>query len=185
MRLKNFGFLILPALLFVMSSCLGGDDTEDYSEWMKQNLSYLEEKEAETESGKAKYEKIIPSWDKASYILLKWHNNRSETEKNLTPLFNSTCDVKYLLTNIKGDTIDSSYAIKQYGDSIFRCKPNEMVTGFAIALSNMHVGDSVTAILPYYTGYGAFGSRSVLPFSTLIFQIKLKSIYSFDSEQTE
>ncbi len=173
MRIKKFGFLLLPTLIFGMSSCLSDDKQEDYSGWRQENISYIEKAEAETANGKAKYEKIIPKWDKSSFVLMDWHNDRTETERNLSPLDNSTCNVKYLLTNIKGDTLDSSYALT---DSIFKCKPNEMITGFWIALTNMHIGDSVTTVIPYTAGYGAYGSGSVPPFSTLIFQIKLLSI---------
>ncbi len=49
-----------------------------------------------------------------------------------------------------------------------------------IATTNMLPGDSVTAIIPYTSGYGISGSNSVLPYSTLIFQIKLDKILSYD-----
>ena len=160
---------MLPTLIFGMSSCLSGDKQEDYSGWRQENISYIEKAEAETENGKAKYEKIIPKWDKSSFVLMDWHNDRTETERNLSPLDNSTCNVKYLLTNIKGDTLDSSYALT---DSIFKCKPNEMITGFWIALTNMHIGDSVTTVIPYTVRLRCLRLRFGPPFSTLIFQIE-------------
>lgn len=184
MRFSKFGFLALPALIFVMSSCLSDDDEDrDYSEWRKQNTEYIEKAEAETTpSGAKKFEKIVPPWDVSSFVLMQWHNNRLETENNLKPLDNSTVDLKYMLTNIDGDTIDSSYNLTTWGDSIYQCQPNAMVTGFWIAVTNMHVGDSVTAIMPYTAGYGIYGSGSVLPYSTLIFQIKLVGIKGLEMQ---
>lgn len=165
-----------------MSSCLNDEEQEDYLEWRQENLAYIDNAAAETSSdGKAKYEKIIPFWDQSSYVLMRWHNDRSKTANNLRPLDNSTCNVKYLLTDIEGDTIDSSYSLTQYGDSIFQCQPTGMVTGFWVALTNMNIGDSVTAIMPYTAGYGVYGSGSILPYSTLIFQIKLVDIPSFET----
>ncbi len=147
---------------------------------MKQNLEYISNAEAETGAdGKKVYEKIVPAWDKASFTLMRWHNDRALTASNLTPLDNSTIKVKYLLTNIEGDTIDSSY---RQTDSLYQCRPCDMITGFWIATTNMHVGDSVTAVIPYQAGYGITGSNAVLPFSTLIFQIKLNSIVALESQ---
>lgn len=181
MSIKNFGFLALPSLLLLMSSCLGDDETTDYTEWRTRNLEYIGNAENEVENGVKKYEKIIPSWDKSSYVLMDWHNDRALTSNNLSPLDNSTCDVKYILKTIDGDTIDSSYSMTTYGDSIFRCQPTGMVTGFWIALTNMNVGDSVTAVMPYTAGYGIYGSGSVPPYTTLIFGIKLVGIPAFET----
>lgn len=177
MTIKNYGFLILPAALALMSSCLNNDDeSEDYKEWRQKNNEYIVSAENSKE-----YEKIVPNWDKASFTLMKWHNDRKKTEGSLKPLDNSTIAVKYLLTNIEGDTIDSSYKMTTYGDSIYHCRPCDMITGFWIATTNMHVGDSVTAVIPYTSGYGITGSGAVLPYSTLIFQIKLKSIVAWET----
>lgn len=177
MTIKNFGFLALTSILLTLSSCLNSDDDiEDYSEWLTQNTEYINKAEA---SGT--YTKLVPKWDQASFVLMQWHNDRSLTSGTLTPLDNSTIDVKYLLTNIKGDTIDSSYKLTTYGDSIFRCRPNEMVTGFWAACTSMHVGDTVTAVIPYTAGYGLSGSGSIPPYSTLIFQIKLDSIVAYET----
>lgn len=183
MTIKNFGFLTLPFAISVLalSSCLGDDPESDYSEWRTRNTDYIEKAEASTINGVKEYEKIVPAWDKASFVLLKWHNDRSQTANRLSPLDNSTINVKYLLTNIEGDTIDSSYKLTENGDSIFQCQPCEMVTGFWIATTSMHVGDSVTAVMPYTCGYGVTGSGSILPYSTLIFQIKLDSIVAFET----
>lgn len=181
MKLKRFGFLLLPLVLGVLSSCLSGDDSGDYKEWLESNLKYIEQCEAKTDGITKVYEKIVPPWDPASYTLVKWIK-RGNTGNLLKPISNSTLDVKYLLTNISGDTIDSSYGQTVNGDSIFRCKPNEMITGFWIAVTNMNVGDSVEAVIPFQCGYGMEGSSSIPPFSTLIFQIKLERIVAYDSE---
>lgn len=183
MKLKNFGFLTLPVILLALSmaSCLGEDVYNDYSEWRIQNTDFITDAEASVVNGQKEYEKVVPLWDPSSFVLMKWHNDRSKTASRLSPLDNSTINVKYLLTNVNGDTIDSSYKMTTYGDSLFQCQPCNMVTGFWIATTSMHVGDSVTAIMPYTCGYGISGSGSIPPFSTLIFQIKLDSIVAFET----
>lgn len=182
MRIKNFGFLALPALLLGMSSCLGDDNGDnDYKEWRQKNNEYIVAAENSMVGGVKEYEKVIPVWDKASFTLMKWHNDRSATADKLTPLDNSTIAVKYQLTNIEGDVIDSSYKLTEHGDSIYHCRPCEMITGFWIATTNMHVGDSVTAVIPYTSGYGVLGSGAVAPYSTLVFQIKLIEIVALET----
>ena len=181
MKLKRFGFLILPFTLLTLSSCLGDDDDSDFDldSWRAENATYITEAEAATENGVKKYEKIVPKWDPATFVLMQWHHRGNPVNK-LKPLDNSTLDVKYLLTNVRGDTLDSSYALTANGDSIFRCKPNEMITGFWAATTNMEIGDSVTAVIPYTSGYGVTGSGAILPYSTLIFNIKLVNIAAYD-----
>lgn len=179
MKLKKFGFLLLPLTLVILSSCLDGNDSnEDYTDWRNENAAFINAAEAEMLGSAKKYEKVIPKWDPATFVLMQWHKRGNPN--SLSPLDNSTLHVKYLLTNIKGDTLDSSYSNTTYGDSIFQCKPTEMITGFWVATTAMHEGDSVTAVIPYTSGYGISGSGSILPYSTLIFQIKLVSIVSYD-----
>ncbi len=178
MKLKKFGFLLLPLSLAILTSCLDNDDeSTDYTEWRTENSAYITAAEAEMLNGQKRYEKIIPKWDPATFVLMQWHKRGNPN--SITPLDNSTLNVKYLLTTIKGDTIDSSYSKT---DSLFTCKPCDMITGFWAATTVMHQGDSVTAVIPYTSGYGIGGSGAVLPFSTLIFQIKLDSIIAYDKQ---
>ncbi len=177
MKLRKFGFLALPMALALLSSCLGKDDDDvDLQGWISENAEYITK--AEEGGG---YDKVVPKWDPATFVLMKWHRHGNSVNR-LKPLDNSTIDVTYLLTNVRGDTLDSSFSQTTYGDSIFRCRPNEMITGFWAATTNMNIGDSVTAVIPYTSGYGITGSGSVLPYSTLIFNIKLVDIPGFDSK---
>lgn len=174
---RNLGLIPVVGLCMAMaglSSCFHDNDGDkkDYSEWREENTKFIESAAIETVNGKLKYEKIIPIWDKSVYALMHWYNERP-TKPGLSPISNSTVDVRYVLTDIKGDTLDSN--------SSFRCRPIDMVTGFQIALTNMETGDSVTAIMPYTAGYGEYSYGSVLPYSTLIFTIKLDSIVAYQS----
>ena len=57
---------------------------------------------------------------------------------------------------------------------------NENVEGWLIALTHMHVGDSCTVVIPYQQGYGSTKKTDVLvPFSTLVFGMKLVDIYKY------
>lgn len=172
---------ILP-LCVAMTSCLGDDDpTIDYNAWMQENDKYVQTK-ADTvgADGKKVFEKIEPVWCPGVYVLAQWHNDRSKTAGNLVPLDNSTVDVIYECTYIDGTMIDNSYKNTANGDSIYRCKPNSNIVGFWSMLTNMHVGDSVTCIMPMAAAYGESPSNGILPYSTLVYNMKLKRIHAYE-----
>lgn len=171
--------LLLPAL--ALSSCLG-DDSDPYKDWRHANNKYLQEKENSIVDGKMEYNRISPSWQPGAYVLMKWHNDRALTEKNLVPLFNSTVDMKYELELVDGQKIEDSYSATT-GDSIFQTKASEVVVGWQIAMMQMHVGDSVTLIVPWQYGYGATTNGNIKAYSTLIFHMKLKGIPYYQREE--
>ena len=168
MRLNRIFPLAVVAALLILPSCLGNSESSNYSEWRQLNQNYYDSIATLTEDGRIIYEQITPVWDRSFTVLMRWHNNKDENPSFVTPLSTSTCHVKYTLTTIYGDTLDSS--------SAFKCVPNNMVTGFMAALTNMRVNDTVTAVIPYTAGYGAYGYGNVLPYSTLVFGIRLDSI---------
>lgn len=168
MKLSRIFPLTLMAAILLLPSCFHDDNqTTDYTKWRELNQKYLDSIETVMADGSLVYQKITPKWDNSFSVFLKWHGT-NENPSDVTPLSTSTCHVKYTLTNISGDTIDSSAS--------FTCVPNSMITGFMAALTNMRVNDTVTAVIPYTAGYGAYGSGNVAPFSTLIFGIRLDSI---------
>lgn len=161
--------LVIGASFCILPACLDNEtDLSNYTEWKALNQKYIDSIATLTEDGRLAYSEITPAWDNSFSVWLKWHNNREENKSYITPLSTSTCHVKYTLTSIKGDTLDSS--------SSYTCIPNNMVTGFMAALCEMRVNDTITAVIPYTAGYGAYGSSAILPYSTLIFGIRLDSI---------
>ena len=176
---------ILPALMALLiapwlTSCLGGDDDKyDYTAWKNENETYFTRMEDTIGSdGKKVFEKITPVWAPGVSILAQWHNDRSLTASNLVPMDNSTCDVVYECYYVNGTMLDASY--KHYSDSIFKCQPNTNIVGFWTMLTNMHVGDSVTCVIPMNAGYGTSSSQGVMPYSTLIYHMKLKAISAYE-----
>lgn len=171
--------LALP--LLALTGCgLDSDDSDiqDSKEWRNKNTAYLIEAESKTEGETKEYEKVTPSWMPTGYVLMKWHNDRELTKDNLVPLYNSTVEMIYDGELITGTVFDRSS--NNFADAIFRAQPSQTIAGMAIALTNMHVGDSVTAIIPYELGYGANGSGSIRGYSTLIFHMRLKGIAAYE-----
>lgn len=70
---------------------------------------------------------------------------------------------------------------KVFDDALGRGYPvafriNELISGFQIALVNMHIGDHWLVYIPAEMGYGMRGDSTIPGGSTLIFEIKLASI---------
>lgn len=165
-------------MAFAMNGCLGDDDSSlDYAEWRTRNDEYVTRMEALTENGEKVYTKVVPDWAPGNSVLIKWHNDRSLTQNNLYPLSNSTVNIKYEMEDIDGNALGNSYSAT---DSIYQSRPNNNIVGMWAAMTQMHVGDSVTMVIPYASAYGATGRGSILPFTTLIYHVKMKEIVKYE-----
>lgn len=166
----------------LLTSCLSDDDTPSYTDWRERNEKYVTEAQSKLDdSGNPVYTRIANEWAPSAWVLMDWHNDRSLTSGNLQPRDNSTVNVKYAVKDIDGNLLDSSYSMSTAaGDSIYQCKPSQNIVGFWRALTAMHVGDSVTVVIPWVAAYGVMGSGSIKPYSTLLFDIKLVDIPAFE-----
>lgn len=82
-----------------------------------------------------------------------------------------TCHYKGSL--ISGKVFDETFT--SHCPAAFRV--NELISGFQIALTNMHIGDHWRVFIPSTMGYGSRGAGRDIPGgSTLIFEIQLIAI---------
>lgn len=171
MRKKAIATLLGMAALALLPSCLKSE-VDEYDAWREVNDHYLDTLDT---SG---YTKIVPAWAPYHYVYMKWYNDRAETVNNLVPIHSSTVNTYYTLYNIAGDTIQST--MTNGVQSVFQTAVSNTVVGFQIALTNMHVGDSVRVIIPYNAGYGSSVSNSMKPYTNLIYDLKLLSIPAYE-----
>ena len=150
--------LCLSALIAIVSSCKldpEEDAWEYYEDWRNENQTWLH-----------------------------YFNDRNATAGNLSPLYTSTVDIKYKGQLYNDVAFDSSYTQTAYGDSIARSQVNGFISGFSIAMMDMHVGDSCEVLIPYQQGYGSTGSYlgevPIYPYSNLKFHIKLVDIPGYE-----
>ena len=177
--------LSLLGLVFAGTFSACGDDDDDleqYREWIVSNNKWIKAKEAELnpETGEPMYVKVVPSYDVGAYVLMRWINDRKETEKNLSPYYTSTVDVKYIGYLYDGTPFDSSYLLTSNGDSIFRTDVKSVIQGWQIALQMMHAGDSCEVIIPFQSAYGNTGSGDIMPYSNLRFNMRLKDVHKYE-----
>ena len=158
------------------------DTWEYYKEWRDANNAWLEEQQSKTdEDGNPYYKKVIPEFDQSAYVLMHYFNDRKKTEGNLSPLYSSTVDVKYIGRLYDDEPFDSSYLQTTYGDSIYRVAGlSNVVEGWAIALMDMRVGDSCEVIIPYQSAYGNQIREAIAPYSHLKFNLKLVDIPGYE-----
>lgn len=175
--MKYGKYLTIAAFALALTSCLKDDD--DNSDWRTLNDAYVAAAQIQEENGVKTFTEVKPIWAPDSYILMRWHNDREKTSGNLSPLDNSTVNVIYSVTDIKGNMIDNSYASTVYGDSIYQTQPCKNIVGFWAALTQMKVGDKTTVIVPYTAGYGTVDYGAIPAYSTLVYNIELRSIPAF------
>ena len=175
--MKRFFYTVIMVVvaLTLLDSCLGKNVYDEYKDWRQNNDEWYQQQAA---SGQ--YTVVTAPWDPSAQVLMRWHNDTMLTRGNLKPLISSTVDVKYHLNLYDGTPVDSSYRMTSPADSIYRTVPSNNVEGWMIALTRMHVGDSCTVIVPYQQGYGSYKQSEVLlPYSMLVFDMKLVDIYKY------
>lgn len=185
--MKNlFRFAILAMLLPMLAAlvaCNSDDDNtwEKNRDWRERNVRYFRSmRDSVDANGNLYYQTVYPDWNPSAEILVHYFNDRALTAGNLRPLYTSTCDVIYYGQLIDATPFDSSYRQTQYGKAIMRMTPQKTITGFAIALTNMHVGDSVEVLIPYELAYGDRQSNLIKPYSTLKYNMRLVDIAGYE-----
>lgn len=182
--LKNLHKVLLLSAVFSMAAALTGcfndpeSTAEKYREWKEKNEAYVAEQELLTNpDGTPYYRKIVPSWAPDAYALVHWYNDPALTENNLSPMDNSTVSITYELFDIEDKRLSDSFSST---DSLYTSRPSQNIVGVWAPLTHMHVGDSVRIIIPYQAGYGEIGNGTINPYSTLVYNIKLKKINAYE-----
>ena len=95
---------------------------------------------------------------------------RGEGDK--CPRNGNVVTVHYKGSLINGKVFDSSYE-RGYPEAF---RVNELITGWQIALTQMHVGDHWIVYIPWEMGYGKKGCGNIPGYSTLVFEMELVTI---------
>lgn len=171
--------VVLPLMAF-LTAC----DDDDANTWMEYrenreaNQLWITEQEALTNPDGSKfYDRLVPAWNKDSYILIHWFNDRAETAGNLQPMLTSSVSVWYTGRNMHGKIFDADST----STDGTKFAVNSVVQGWQVALQYMHVGDSVQILLPYDMAYDASSpSTDILPYSALQFNIRLLDVPTYE-----
>ncbi|MDO5571959.1 MAG: FKBP-type peptidyl-prolyl cis-trans isomerase [Bacteroidales bacterium] len=168
---KVYYFLFLLITSTMMTSCFD-DDSEDYEPWRLENEAYFTEVTDSLDANGVKYYNQLPNLSFPSFKVL-YHRIKSGSEDAKTPFYTSTVAVKYKGWTIDGTVFDES----NYSTFLV----NGVIPGWTTTLQKMKVGDKWRVVIPWPLAYGSNGSTSILPYSTLIFDIELLSIPKWET----
>lgn len=183
---KILWFIVVAAVIPFLPACNNDDNEYDlntFKAWKDQNEQWLKEMQAKKNpDGTPYYKTIVPSWNTGAFILMHYFNDRAETADNLSPLYTSTVDVRYIGYNCEDEPFDSSTLENAYGKlGIRRFQCNAVIQGWSIALMDMKVGDTAEIIVPYEIAYNTSNTGTILPYSNLRFNVRLDDIYRYEA----
>ena len=127
-------------------------------EYVRKNTEWLEEKSKEPGVkllDKGVYYKVLKKGD----------------EKSLVPGRSSVVTAHYTGKTINGKTFDSSR-----GGVAPAFRLRDLIPGWIIALTKMHVGDRWEIYIPASQGYGKMNQPGIPGGSTLIFDVELMGV---------
>lgn len=178
MRKLLFCAAIVAAVTIGFQSCTDNNSWDEYEKWRKANNEWYNEQLNRLNPDGSKYYSLLqPEWYPQSGVLIHYFNDRSLTAGNLQPMLTSTVSVKYHGRLYNDAGFDSTTV---GSDSVRTFQLTGVIAGWQIAITQMHVGDSVEIIVPYAQGYGYTGNGSIPPYSALKFNIGLKGVPAYE-----
>ena len=184
-------FFTLHSSLFISCSEENNEEGE-FDNWKERNDRMTDQWAARTDG--SWYRKIltytkneqVSGIENSDYIYVELLEQGSGTE---CPIFTDGVRVAYRGRYIPTKSYADGYVFDQtfLGDFDWKTarmvdfSPSDVVTGFATALMNMHIGDRWRIYVPYQLGYGASGSSSssqAIPgYTNLIFDVALQNFW--------
>ncbi len=169
---KSLFFSVLTFVFVVVVACNSNDPAVIYSDWIKQNTAYFNN--MKDSAGFVNY--VIPNSGGLSYYykILKPGNPDS-----ISPIPASVVKVNYCGKLINGKTFDSTYSgnspLNNSTASPLVFSLQGTIVGWELNLIQMKPGEIRTVVLPMELCYGPYPMGSILPYSTLRFDIQLIS----------
>lgn len=184
--MKKFPFLLL--LAFAAASLLSACNDDEgktvwsaYRAYREANNDWLLEQQRRTNpDGSPYFSTVVPAWDPSAFVLIHYFNDTTLTRQNLSPLYTSTIDTRYIGRYYNGEAFDSSTLATKYGPGIFRTDLRDVIKGWTIAFERMHVGDTAEIIIPWQQAYGESTSSAIPPYSNLQFNVRLVDIHAYE-----
>ena len=172
---------IIPTALLVLiaapvfTGCADDVKTtwEKYADWRNTNEQWIQQQLARTDAqGRPLFTTYTPSYAPSSTIHYRFIGEQHP--ENLQPYYTSSATVNYTVRLYDGTLIDSAANFTSALNSA------RLIAGWPIVIQQMHVGDSIEAILPYNVAYGSTGNKNIEPYSALRFNIRLVDLPAYE-----
>jgi len=174
MKIKKNIILFFPILSVIITSCINTTDPEVYYvKWKTQNETYFTNMKDSLDyvlytipasaGGNSFYYKITSPGDLNS----------------ASPIISDYVKVNYRGKDITGNVFDQTYtgtgSVSDATAVPVSFYANQLIRGWGANLIQMKVGERRTIVIPQQLAYGITGYSSILPYTTLIFDIQLIS----------
>lgn len=163
------------AMAATLTACDSDDETTEdkYKDWREYNEAWMTDQSTRKNAdGTPYYTTAVSPVDPEAFVL--YHHIGTVNNDSLKPLFTSTTKVNYTLTLANDSVADQGTNFESVLSS------SNLITGWALAQMQMHVGDSIEVLIPYNLAYGTTGSGDILPYSNLRFNIRLLDITKYE-----
>lgn len=166
---KSIKYLLISFVIIQsFMACSKDDDGTSYDpKWRAENELYFFNMRDSTD-----YTRLVDPSSNNEYI---WYKVLKQGD-GLRPYFTDSVNVTYKGWLINDSIFDQTEGSRyEYTGRTFYIGSGTIV-GWRLALQNMQVGSQWQIVVPWSLGYGANGSGDIPPYSTLIFELELKSI---------
>lgn len=172
-HLNIFALAVVCAAIFTTACNKDEDPAKQYKEWRQYNENWLNEQLLKrNDDGSAYFTRCNLPTDNQQYVWM--HNIGQIHTENLKPLFTSTTKVNYTLKLANDSVVDKGAGF------VTQLNSNALISGWGVAVMQLHVGDSAQFIIPYASAYGTVGTSTIPPYSNLVFNMRLTDIVAYE-----
>lgn len=161
--MKKRWFIPFLMVCILGASCISCNDNSEEIEWRDANIAYMAS--IANKAGILTIGDTLNGYSGIYYEILESGDSTSNTPIN----------GDYVTVDYTGWLYNSSDPFDTRADYSLQIGKSQ-ITGWALVLERMHIGDKWKIYLPYYQGYGITSYDVIPSYSALIFTIKLKSI---------
>lgn len=176
----------LLLMTFVLTACGETEEVNRYDNWQARSQAFMDSLNVVYESAANKAlsdkdpKKLYSLVDQTNGLNVYYKKISKTGESHEKPVFTSKVSCFYRMSYFNGDVVQQNFTGKEPSgfDQPAEFELNSLISGWAYAMPNMEEGEFWTLYLPYQSGYGSgTGSDgSLLPYSALIYDVKLEKI---------
>jgi FKBP-type peptidyl-prolyl cis-trans isomerases 1 len=176
--MKKYICFLFMAFAVILSSCSKEEVTTYSEEWKELNDKAFADMANNTD-----YQRIDSEGNNGFIyykVLEEGSGEKLNYSSRLTAHYKGTfIDGTVFDQNLRGDRAPARFAVSLNGANYSQTNPNgymRPIDGWTVALQHMRKGDKWEVWFPYQLAYGKAGTKTIQPYSTLIFEIEVVDV---------